>query len=422
LTLHSNSQIEFSEYGTGTFTGTHTYFLGVQADGQTIEVDPDDLNYSGTEGSVLFVDTDDTITENNTQFFWDNSNPSAGLLGIGTNSPSSPLHIMSNVGTGIIKLEGTSPSIILDETIGSNTNIIKFQRAGTDNSLVGINSLGNYFISMFNLGYNDDAFTINKVTSNVGIDVAVANSSLQVEGSVSKSIVRTTGALPLTENNYSVIITDVTHTITLPAANICVGREYVIKNTQATEATISSYQDNADVGTTTIPAANVLKVQSDGTLWNQMNNYSVATSTTGGGTTGGDTTPTTTFPNNTTSNFQINNYDDVGTDKEIRFGYGYSLPGGQPTITEIEIFIESATYADLIAEPSFSNGATIPNTNIIINSGPSASGSGFDHVITITGITLPQYQVLDFNFTTDVDGITTGGGNCSDCTVQLFTN
>lgn len=44
----------------------------------------------GTNGSILFVDGSGNLGQNNTKFFWDNTNE---FLGIGTGTPSSPLHV-----------------------------------------------------------------------------------------------------------------------------------------------------------------------------------------------------------------------------------------------------------------------------------------------------------------------------------------
>lgn len=52
-----------------------------------------------TEGSVLFADTDGSITEDNTRLFYDSSN---GFLGVGTNVPSYRLHVVGNTSLGSV--------------------------------------------------------------------------------------------------------------------------------------------------------------------------------------------------------------------------------------------------------------------------------------------------------------------------------
>ncbi|MDH7445063.1 PA14 domain-containing protein [Aquimarina sp. 2201CG14-23] len=131
-------------------------------------------------------------------------------------------------------------------------------------------------------------FGINLNTQEVPIDAdyddssagfTIANSTFQVEGSISKSILTTTGNLTLTENHYTIILGGI-HTITFPAANTCQGRIYSIKNPNNNSTTISSYVSTDNSNQTIIPNESVLWVQSDGTNWIQINNNS-ATNTSG---------------------------------------------------------------------------------------------------------------------------------------------
>lgn len=98
----------------------------------------------------------------------------------------------------------------------------------------------------------------------------VANSTLQVQGSLSLSILRTTGNLTLTENHHTIII-DGNHNITLPAASSCTGRIYVIKNPQNGNRTISTFRNSGGNNTTVLTANTVFWLQSDGTEWQQIN-------------------------------------------------------------------------------------------------------------------------------------------------------
>jgi hypothetical protein len=105
----------------------------------------------------------------------------------------------------------------------------------------------------------------------VGINTAgtTANSTFQVTGSVSKSIVTTAANLTLNATHYTVILTT-NATITLPAANTCTGRIYIIKKTVNGNASISTYMDNSGAASTTIQR-NVYQLQSDGTNWQKIN-------------------------------------------------------------------------------------------------------------------------------------------------------
>ncbi|WP_074408364.1 hypothetical protein [Aquimarina megaterium] len=115
----------------------------------------------------------------------------------------------------------------------------------------------------------------------------IANSTLQLEGSFSTSIISTTGNLTLTENHHTIHITG-THNITLPNANTCEGRIYILKNSTNANRTISTYRDLTNSNQATIASESVLWIKSDGTNWQQISNN--------GGL--GTTTIVSTDPNN----------------------------------------------------------------------------------------------------------------------------
>lgn len=52
----------------------------------------------GTAGSVLFIGAGGIISQDNANFFWDNTN---NFLGIGTNAPTEPLHVVNSAANGI---------------------------------------------------------------------------------------------------------------------------------------------------------------------------------------------------------------------------------------------------------------------------------------------------------------------------------
>jgi hypothetical protein len=108
-------------------------------------------------------------------------------------------------------------------------------------------------------------------TVRVGVNMAgtVANSTFQVKGSVATNILTTAAALTLDETNYTVILT-ANANITLPAANTCIGRIYIIKKTANGNSTISNFISNTATATTTI-GRGVVQLQSDGTSWQQIN-------------------------------------------------------------------------------------------------------------------------------------------------------
>jgi hypothetical protein len=98
---------------------------------------------------------------------------------------------------------------------------------------------------------------------------AVANSTLQINGSLSTSTITPTSNITLDESHYTDIINSNIN-VTLPAANSASGRVYVIKNTTSTAKTISAYIDNAGNTASQISAQNTLWLQSDGSSWNSI--------------------------------------------------------------------------------------------------------------------------------------------------------
>ena len=104
----------------------------------------------------------------------------------------------------------------------------------------------------------------------VGIGTgAMANSTLQVNGSMSTSIISPSGSITLDESHHTILINSAI-SITLPAAGTSSGRVYVIKNTTSTNRTISSYLDGAGNNSTTIPPTTSLWIQSNGSTWNAI--------------------------------------------------------------------------------------------------------------------------------------------------------
>ena len=104
----------------------------------------------------------------------------------------------------------------------------------------------------------------------VGINTGqMANSTLQVNGSVSTAITSTTSNLTLDETHHTVIVNANSY-ITLPAANLSLGRFYILKNVNNTPITISSYRNNSGNNTTTIPSNSTLQLQSNGSVWEMV--------------------------------------------------------------------------------------------------------------------------------------------------------
>lgn len=111
---------------------------------------------------------------------------------------------------------------------------------------------------------------IQNALPRVGINTGqLANSTLQIKGSISTAIISINGNLTLDETHHTVIINS-NSIISLPLANTCSGRTYIIKNSTNTSATISSYLNNSGTSTTNIPANNTIQIQSNGTSWHAI--------------------------------------------------------------------------------------------------------------------------------------------------------
>ncbi|MDY0779816.1 hypothetical protein [Tenacibaculum sp. IB213877] len=106
----------------------------------------------------------------------------------------------------------------------------------------------------------------------------MANSTFQVKGSISKSILTTTGNLTLTEDHYSIMLGGA-HTITLPNANTCEGRIYIIKNPFNVDTSISSFVGVDNTNKNLVPKESVLWIQSNSSNWQQINNNKTSSGT-----------------------------------------------------------------------------------------------------------------------------------------------
>jgi hypothetical protein len=108
----------------------------------------------------------------------------------------------------------------------------------------------------------------------VGINMAgtTANSTFQVNGSVSQSVATITASTTLDENFFTVIANNASAiTITLPAASSCPGRMYIVKkNTSVGTTNITSFINSLGTTVGTITTG-VYQLQSDGTNWHQIN-------------------------------------------------------------------------------------------------------------------------------------------------------
>ncbi|MFH6999370.1 hypothetical protein ACHRVZ_15680 [Flavobacterium sp. FlaQc-57] len=146
----------------------------------------------------------------------------------------------------IVGDDGNEPIVFkkYNSSTATNVEMMRLQGTGLDNNIrVGIKTYG-----------------------------VAANSTLQVKGSLSLAINRlSSGNITLDENHYTVILTSGSYsnpTIILPAANICTGRVYIIKNYSGSVCNTNfNYVNRSGVNTTALANGRNFMLQSDGTEW-----------------------------------------------------------------------------------------------------------------------------------------------------------
>lgn len=104
----------------------------------------------------------------------------------------------------------------------------------------------------------------------IGVSTAATDdgsTTLQVKGSSGHPFIATSGNLTLTSAHHVVRVTNNAHVVTLPAANTCSGRVYILVNyNTGGNVTVSSVNRNGSA-TTLLPDNAKWTVQSDGTSW-----------------------------------------------------------------------------------------------------------------------------------------------------------
>jgi hypothetical protein len=200
-----------------------------------------------------------------------------GNIGINTSAPQTELHVIRNApssgpksANAIATLESNQSGYLQFSTTNANESGIL---AG--NFSTSIRSAVIFRIDSsihFRVGGNSTRMAIDK-SGNVGVGTIVPTSKLHITGSVSKPIQSTVANITLDVNDYTTIILPTTSTvvISLPAANTCVGREYIIVNKDGSNFTTSiNYQDLTNSSTNALPALTSITLQSDGTNWQRI--------------------------------------------------------------------------------------------------------------------------------------------------------
>ena len=163
------ANIKFSQFTQKTTLGTVDFLVGYTG-AQNIQIDPADLlsDYSqgtGAAGQVTFFSAASTVTGDN-NFYWDNTNK---RLGIGTTSPSSPLHVYDTSSDRIAVFESNDNKAFIQISDNDTTGYVSSEN--------GLFSLGR------NEGVNANNININ-ASNNVGIGTASPSAKLDVQGTI----------------------------------------------------------------------------------------------------------------------------------------------------------------------------------------------------------------------------------------------
>jgi hypothetical protein len=196
-------------------------------------------------------------------------------VGIGTTTPNARFHVVkdSSVTSGLVN---TSTMALFEN---DNTGYIQMltpttAQAGLISGSSATSTRSGLFFnadSSINIrtGGNTNRVTIDN-TGFVGVRTAVPVSYLDVAGSTGSAISFSAASQTLDEFDHTHIISNTAGaiTITLPAANTCARREYVIVNQDNAAKNFSiTYLDFTGTAVTTIPANGSITVQSNGTSW-----------------------------------------------------------------------------------------------------------------------------------------------------------
>jgi hypothetical protein len=116
-------------------------------------------------------------------------------------------------------------------------------------------------------GGSDSQNALPRVGINTG---SLANSTLEVNGSVSTAITSANSNLNLDESHHTVVINS-NLSITLPTAGGATGRIYVLKNITQHTIALSAYINELGDSTTELTPRTVIWLQSDGSQWQLIN-------------------------------------------------------------------------------------------------------------------------------------------------------
>lgn len=132
---------------------------------------------SGTTGSILFVGAGPVLAQDNTNFFWDDTN---NRMGIGTPSPASGLEIMNTNATDI--------SLILQGAASQSADLIDFTDS-SGNILTSVTNVGRIkFLETSQTSSTAANFLVSNISNTMTISGAVLHAFIRANHTVSYSV------------------------------------------------------------------------------------------------------------------------------------------------------------------------------------------------------------------------------------------